>query len=97
MKTIKLPLEIGESAYLELAFNGVQRAIVQGYSIGTMYDFDEEYEEDESYGNELCIHLGGSGFTRKTPVSEIGKTVFRTRDEAKEFLRKRNKVEGWGK
>lgn len=81
---LRLPCKVGDTVY-EIIDGEIYRENVTGFSIGTPHDalYSEDYEEFE---NELIMHVSGAIFQGATPISEIGKTVFLTKEEAEQAL-----------
>jgi hypothetical protein len=77
---IKIPCKIGDTVY-DIDFGKVIPCMVTGYSMGAV----DEDDEDE-YSDELKIHYCGAGIENCCGIDEFGKTVFLSREIAKEAL-----------
>ena len=79
---IKLPCKVGDVVW-DNDFGTPFAYTITGYSFGTADDYiDEPVKEDE-----LILYYSGGGITGSFASSTIGKTVFLTKEEAKQALK----------
>lgn len=84
---LNLPVAIGGTVW-DKDFPDEQFTVI-GYRIGRIMGEDEDdYDDgDEEYEDEeFRIEYAGAGREMSSPVSEIGRSVFLTREEYQEFL-----------
>lgn len=80
--SIKLPCKIGDTVW-DIDFGMPVPSMITGFSLGLLSD-DRAKDEDE---NEIRLYSTGSSIENSFLISEIGKTVFLTREEAEEALK----------
>ena len=80
---LQMPCQIGDTVYTK-EFGKAFAFYVTGYTLGVPYDREGE-EEYEDMEGELVIHYTAGGVSCMSAVSEIGKTVFLTREEAEAY------------
>jgi len=76
----ELPICIGAVVY-EKCFPILPKQVI-GYRIGRMTGEDEDEFEENYGGDEPYIIYEGCGMSGASPVSELGKSIFLTREEA---------------
>lgn len=85
---LELPVAIGATAY-DLDFPEYPLVVI-GYRVGRMMGEDEEEFEEEHGKKELYVEYSGCGMEMSVPISEIGKSIFFTQEEAKSAANNRN-------
>lgn len=81
-QSIKSPCKVGDNVF-EVLRNKITKQKVVGISIGNVF---EDYED---FGDAIVLHTQERIFEGKSSVYDIGKTVFLTREEAEEKLKRR--------
>lgn len=81
-KTLELPVEIGTIVY-DIDFPRYPQRVI-GYRIGRMMGEDEEEFKEEREIDELYMEYECGGISGSSPISCFGKSIFLTREEAKE-------------
>lgn len=83
-KLLKLPCAVGDTVW-DVDFGMPYSYEVTGFSFGEM-DYDD-WEEERVLDQVVVYYTNGGSITGSFAVSEIGKTVFLTREEAEAALR----------
>lgn len=84
---IRLPLKIGDDLW-DNDFGRPCSYYVTGFSFGRLSP--DEFDDYDSY-EQLMIHYTGFGSEGRFPLSEFGKTVFLTKEEAEKALEEMEK------
>lgn len=88
---IVLPCKVRDTVF-EDGLSSVIKFKVIGFKFGRMYDQDIEDYEDEAFSDEWHVEIdSSSGWKQSVPFSQIGKTVFLTREEAEKALKERER------
>lgn len=80
---IKLPCKVGDTVW-DNDFGKPMPSMIKGFSLGV--SSDDEEENDDYDNNEIRMYSIGCGIEQSFSISEIGKTVFITREAAEKAL-----------
>lgn len=84
---LKLPCKVGDTVY-EIAHDAVNRLRVTGFRLGKMMCEDDEEFEEEHIKDEWYFEAEGPWYDCSRMLSDFGKAVFLTKQEAKQALEK---------
>ena len=89
-KLLKLPGAVGDIVW-DIDFGRLCSYEVTGFSFGSLND--DDWEEEKALGQVVVYYINSNGsITGTFAVSEIGKTVFLTKEEAEKALKERGKI-----
>ena len=92
-KLLKLPCSVGDMVW-DIDFGRLCSYEVTGFSFGSLND--DDWEEEKALGQVVVYYINSNGsITGTFAVSEIGKTVFLTKEEAEKALKERGKINRW--
>ena len=86
VKKQSLPCKIGDTIYEVLGGQILPNKVI-GFRIGRTQEDDEDNDDDYYSDTEWNIEFEGAGVT-SSPISDIGKTLFLTPEDAKKALTK---------
>jgi len=81
---LKFPCAVGDTVY-DIDFKRPLPYTVTGFSYGNI---NEEDDDDDCMCDEIRVYCSANSILQSFVVSEIGKTIFLTREEAREALKK---------
>ena len=78
---VRLPCKVGDAVW-DIDFKRPTPSMITGFSCGVRSDDEDECDDKD----EIRMYSMGLGIENSFPVSEIGKTVFLTKEEAEKAL-----------
>ena len=90
-KLLKLPCSVGDMVW-DIDFGRLCSYEVTGFSFGSLND--DDWEEEKALGQVVVYYINSNrSITGTFAASEIGKTVFLTKEEAEQAVKERGKGE----